>query len=99
MSTARLVAPLKNATVTLVELDQREFTRLEEMGKVSKPSEDDLKIGQLVVSSEASDADETDVQAPAKQTASKPEAGKGAAGKPGAGKPAADPAADPNLDV
>lgn len=64
----QVVAPLKNTQVTLVELPDAEFKRLSDLGKVSKPSEDDLKIGRLVGKSNdtaaASDAGESDTPSP-----------------------------------
>lgn len=43
----KIISP-KAATVVLVNLDDDEFDRLSEMGKVAKPTSDELKIGQLV---------------------------------------------------
>ena len=43
----KIVSP-KDGSVILVELDDKEFARLEAIDKVAKPSSDDLKIGQLV---------------------------------------------------
>lgn len=53
----KIVSP-KEGSVILTELDTKEFNRLEALGKVAKPSSDDLKIGQLVGAA----ADEAETQ-------------------------------------
>lgn len=43
----KIVSP-QAASVVLVDLEEDEFERLSDMGKVAKPTSDELKIGKLV---------------------------------------------------
>ena len=52
----KIVSPIPGAHATLVNLDEAEFGRLKDLGKVSEPTKDDLAIGHLV--GEASDETE-----------------------------------------
>lgn len=71
----QIVAPLPNNRVTLVDLSEKEFDRLNDMGKVTRPDEDDLKVGTLVGQAIEAPADEdapADEEAPApKKSAAK----------------------------
>lgn len=44
----KIVSPIPGAHATLVNLDEDEFDRLKDLGKVVKPTKDDLAIGHLV---------------------------------------------------